>query len=346
LINISSTIKKLLYILLFAPLVLFGQEQDPCYSINDYKVLLEQTNPSISYQLNVGWNMVGYTGTAENSGIVNQINSALSNDATAESTFQVIKNVSGQFWSSSFAQISNFTQGEGYMMYVISETAPSLSFLNSVNLPEVLGCMDCTSEFYNPWATEDDGTCMYTVFGCTDALANNYNALATEDDASCVFDSTGDCDLPSSYQGNTGANMTVMFTSELINSLNATNQNAYIVALTPAGIIIGSEEVYGIAQTSISVWGDDTQTPELDGATANETVNFQFVNGTDLYNLVMPTTISYATNGLVVQASAGTLSLVDCESTTILGCTDETADNYYALATEDDGSCVMPIPEI
>tara|TARA_B110000879_G_scaffold196764_1_gene266730 strand:- start:497 stop:844 length:348 start_codon:yes stop_codon:yes gene_type:complete len=90
----SNTMKNLLYILLFAPLALFGQEQDPCYSINDFITQLD-IKPPISYQLSVGWNMVGYTGTAENSGIVNQINGALSNDATAETTFQVIKNVSG-----------------------------------------------------------------------------------------------------------------------------------------------------------------------------------------------------------------------------------------------------------
>ena len=46
-----------------------AQQQDPCYSINTHKLLLEQSNPPISYQLNVGWNMVGYTGTAENSDI-------------------------------------------------------------------------------------------------------------------------------------------------------------------------------------------------------------------------------------------------------------------------------------
>ena len=87
---------------LFIPLLLLSfsasaQEQDSCYSVNNYKVLLEQSNPAISYQLTTGWNMVGYTGSSENSGIVNQINTALSNDATVENTFQVIKNVSGQF---------------------------------------------------------------------------------------------------------------------------------------------------------------------------------------------------------------------------------------------------------
>ena len=85
--------KKILYILLFLPLIIFGQEQDPCYSINNFITQQNIINPPISYQLSGGWNMVGYTGTAENSGIVNQINSALSNDSSIESTFQIIKNL-------------------------------------------------------------------------------------------------------------------------------------------------------------------------------------------------------------------------------------------------------------
>ena len=92
--------KKLLYILLFVPLALVGQEP-------------------ISYQLSSGWNMVGYTGTADNNGIVMQMDAALGNGAGTANTFEVIKNVSGQFWSPHFAQFSTFTPGEGYMMYVI-----------------------------------------------------------------------------------------------------------------------------------------------------------------------------------------------------------------------------------
>ena len=66
--------------------------------------------------------MVGYVGSAQNNGIVNQINNSLTSGALIEETFQVIKNVSGQFWSPQFAQINEFTQGEGYMMYVSGMT--------------------------------------------------------------------------------------------------------------------------------------------------------------------------------------------------------------------------------
>ena len=101
------------------PCILFSQVQDPCSnSIIDYLTDHEDANKPISYQLSQGWNMVGYTGTADNNGIVAQMDAALGNDAGTAGTFQVIKNVSGQFWSASFAQISSFTPGEAYMMFV------------------------------------------------------------------------------------------------------------------------------------------------------------------------------------------------------------------------------------
>jgi hypothetical protein len=212
-------VPTLLFIFSFCTL---AQEQNPCYSINDYQALLQESNPPISYQLVVGWNIVGYTGTADNNGIVTQLNQSLTNNATAANTFQVIKDVTGQFWSAVFSQISTFTPGEGYMMYVVSEAAPVLSFNRPVALPLIVGCTDCTALFFNPWATQDDGSCeaivtgcmddMYIeynsesnvedetcltliVHGCTDAFACNYNELANIEDTNCTYETeTTDCD--------------------------------------------------------------------------------------------------------------------------------------------------------
>ena len=112
--------------------------------------------------------------------------------------------MSGQFWSSAFAQISSFTQGEGYMMYVISETAPSLSFNSAINIPEIIGCTDCTAENFNAWATSDDESCDYDsdgdgvfdseeIVGCQDEGACNYDILAT-DVGECSYAQEGyDC---------------------------------------------------------------------------------------------------------------------------------------------------------
>ena len=116
------------------------------------------------------------------------------------------------------------------------------------------------------------------------------------------------CDLPGSFSGNTGANMTVMLTSGLISSLNAADSDAYVVALNPDGLVIGSATVYGLSQTSIAVWGDDSQTPEVDGALANEIVSFQLVDGTSLLDVEMPSSVSYVTNALAPQTSAAILT--------------------------------------
>jgi hypothetical protein len=65
-----------------------AQDQSPCYSVNDYQALLQESNPPISYQLVSGWNNVGYTGTADNNGIVTQLNQSLTNNATAAIPFR------------------------------------------------------------------------------------------------------------------------------------------------------------------------------------------------------------------------------------------------------------------
>ena len=148
--------------------------------------------------------------------------------------------------------------------------------------------------------------------------------------------SLAQCVLPSSYSGNTGSNMTVMLTPALMSSLNATDENSYLVALSSEGVVIGSQMMFGLSQITIAVWGDDTQTPEPDGAAANELISFQLVNGVDIYDVEMPVSINYATNSLAVQPSSASLS-INC----MFGCTAPWAENFNAQATNDDGSCYL-----
>ena len=150
------------------------------------------------------------------------------------------------------------------------------------------------------------------------------------------FNSFAQCQFPAQYSGNTGSNMTSMLTPDFIASLNIENENAYLIALSSSGIVVGSSSLYGLTQTTISIWGDDTQTSEIDGAYANENISFQLVNGEVIYDVVMPNVVTYTANGLNIQPSAAQIS-VNC----LYGCTAPWAENYNANATDDDGSCYL-----
>jgi hypothetical protein len=218
-----------------------------------------------------------------------------------------------------------------------------------------LGCTSVWSDNYDDLATEDDESC--TKLGCTSDWSDNYDVLATDDDGSCykkgcIQDWADNFDpfatispietLPEPFVGNTGSNMTVMLTPALVSSLTITESNAYIVAFNSVGLVIGSKDLYGLSQMSLAIWGDDNITTETDGALAGELISFQLVNGTDLYDLVMPSPVSYTANGLAIQTATGVLTLVsgDPNSGCIrLGCISYWADNYDVLATEDDESC-------
>jgi hypothetical protein len=66
---------------------------------------------------------------------------------------------------------------------------------NPSDSTDVFGCMDPIALNYNPFATIDDGSCIYQndstgadIYGCMDPAALNYNFLATIDDGSCIYE--------------------------------------------------------------------------------------------------------------------------------------------------------------
>ena len=59
----------------------------------------------------------------------------------------------------------------------------------------IAGCTNPEFLEYDPYATEDDGSCATVIVpGCIYEAASNYNPLANVDDNSCEFDgATNDC---------------------------------------------------------------------------------------------------------------------------------------------------------
>ncbi len=151
-----------------------------------------------------------------------------------------------------------------------------------------------------------------------------------------------DCELPSPYtNGSTGNNLTTLLHSSFLEPLDLTSTAPYIVALTPAGLIVGSaciaSDCLSGGMQSVAIWGDDTLTPDIDGAQEGELITFKIVDGTDL-NLVISSPITYTANGTILIAS-GSMNF-ECIGT-VEGCTDALACNYNDLATVDNGSCEM-----
>jgi len=216
-----------------------------------------------------------------------------------------------------------------------------------------LGCTSDWADNYDEQATENDNSCIKA--GCTEDWADNFDVLANDNDGTCFkvgctedwadnfdpFSTISSTQIPEYFYGNTGVNMSVALTETFINSLIITEENAFIVALNSTGLVVGSSSVYGLTQTSLAVWGDDTLTPEVEGAVANEAISIQLINGTDLYNVDLSLPITFSANSLSVQTSSAIVTFIssfvdDCIR---LGCTSDWADNFDLLATEDDESC-------
>jgi hypothetical protein len=58
---------------------------------------------------------------------------------------------------------------------------------------ELTGCTDINAENYNESATDDDGSCVYSIEGCTNSIACNFDPLATVNDGTCEYVSCVGC---------------------------------------------------------------------------------------------------------------------------------------------------------
>ena len=127
-----------------------------------------------------------------------------------------------------------------------------------------------------------------------------------------LFKAKAQCDFPQPFTGNTGTNMTVFLTPDVISAFPLSSDLPYVVAISPDGLVVGSASVASgdliNGQQSLGVWGDDVATPELDGASPGDVITFQLVDGDLLYdlNLTFAGVNSFVSNGQlpVIGASA------------------------------------------
>ena len=136
------------------------------------------------------------------------------------------------------------------------------------------------------------------------------------------------------FEGNTGSNMTLLLQESFVTSLNIQTSNAYIVATTETSLVVGSSYLNN-SQTSLAVWGDDSFTSEIDGATDGQLINLHLIDSNLLYDINI--SLNYVTNNLdVITNEVSPVLTCTAEN---LGCTDESACNYNTEAIIEDGSC-------
>ena len=126
-----------------------------------------------------------------------------------------------------------------------------------------------------------------------------------------VSESIIDCIIPQQYSGNTGSNMTVMITPDVVGAFPSNlEEDAYLVAVADnSDLVVGSVPVFGVPQASVVIWGDDAVTPDIDGAAPTEIINYYLVNGDELFDVditswTVGNGLSYVTNGVNVGSSA------------------------------------------
>ena len=189
-----------------------------------------------------------------------------------------------------------------------------------------------------------------TVLGCTDSFASNYisptgneSVDVNTEDGTCIYSDLNNCIFPDTYTGGiTGSNMSLLFTQNFMNSLPNLQESAYIVALNLNNTVFGSELIAGADMTALTIWGDDSGTLALDGATESEELNLYLVNGTNLYDLIPYQALSYSNNSMLIFDEDASITSL-CSNGLVVymeGCTDSEASNFNSLATEDDASCV------
>jgi len=209
----------------------------------------------------------------------------------------------------------------------------------------VYGCMDDTMFNYNDAVTNDDGSCINFSHGCMDPDADNFQLSANTDDGSCYYlgcttgpladqeqfggsinydpNATVDdgscipgvwgCTLLGYFNSNPSANMPSNYCIPInfgCTDSSANNYVALVDEMTDVNTDDGSCEYEGCADPIATNYSFTGSLPVVDGPNGNLT----YLNGT---------------------------AIDDGSCTYVGGCMDNTACNFDALATIDNGLCYL-----
>ena len=218
------------------------------------------------------------------------------------------------------------------------------------------GCTDAAACNYDPSALFDNGSCLAndecgvcggdnsSCGGCTDATACNYDPAAVIDDGSCIFGGEGltVTILTDNYPAETTWSLTdVSGTVVASGGPYATQavEEVMQVCVAPGCYTFTINDsfgdgiccAYGTGLYTVSSQGTVLAT----GGEFADTESTEFCLGSG-FGCTDETACNYDAEATTDDGS--------CDFTSCVGCTDAEACNYNPNATVDDGSCVMPDP--
>jgi hypothetical protein len=287
----------------------------------------------ITYQLNSGWNMLAYTGTPDNNGIVEQIDAALGNGVGTANTFMVLKNVYGQFWSAAYSQINTLNPGQAYMMYV-SGAPTTLSFTgNSTQVFE----NNPGVEFTLP-TTDNNMSIVFSAGLLDDFIGQEIYAEINGHIVSeyTVVNENGSVGLAvigaENWTYNVEDNYWLAENGDVLNFVILIDNEA-LVYIEPSSSVTytsNGEEIISVIN--------------INGCTDISACNYEFYATTNDGSCLYLDYEQSLFNACCLDNSISTICLLEdvtCESVDCinLGCMETWADNYDPFVTEDDGTC-------
>ena len=230
------------------------------------------------------------------------------------------------------------------------------------------GCVDPAADNYDPEATIDNGSCEY--LGCLNPLACNFDSTANASDGSCEYQSCAGCGNPEAC--NFDSTATIVDNATCVFAAVGYDCSGNCLADSDGDGVCDANEVPGCTDEGASNYDplatDDDGACEfgVSGCTNPLACNFNASATDDDGTCEFTTCIGctseeacnfdanalFSDNSTCTYPEAGydcdgnCLSDLDfdgiCAEFEVLGCTDESALNFDALATDLDGSCLYP----
>jgi hypothetical protein len=214
------------------------------------------------------------------------------------------------------------------------------------------GCMDPIADNYNPFAQQEDGSCVY--LGCTDAVACNFDPTAITDDGSCTYptetclDCAGACLSDSDSDG-----VCDCLEIEGCNNPSSVNYNPLATEFD-GSCLLGCTDIFAINYDDQANEDDGSCIYQILGCTYPTACNFNPDATTDNNTCTFPgcndlSACNYdSAAGCLLEGSCEYIDVNNngqCDLSEITGCTNGDACNYNPAATFDDGSCAFDTQE-